>query len=261
VGGGPVGEWIMTGMNWSLVEMTARLLERQEREAVLGDLVEARESAWDGLFGVLGLVVRRQALLWRSWRPWLAGFGVALPSSFLLMGESLSVSWSYQRLLCPDLLKAASLTLGSGFVVLLWQALLLIGWAWTGGFVVGSASRRTLWASTLLCYSPCLFCLSRFRIESLSKYCLLLFLLPAIWGVRRGLRSSRMKLGPALILALAVTVLMIPAWSAGQHWWSAPRVSLSWALSLPAWYLVATAQKSGRETGPRQMEAEESAST
>jgi hypothetical protein len=251
----------MTSLNWSLVEMTARLLEREEREAVLGDLVEARENSLVGLFGVVGLVVRRQASLWKSWRPWLAGFGVALPSSFLLMGVSLSVSWSYQRLLCPDLLKAASLTLGSGFMVLLWQALLLIGWAWTGGFVVGAASRRTLWASTVLCYSPCLFCLSRFRVESLSRFCLLLFLLPAIWGVRRGLRLTRMNLRPALILALLVTVLMIPARGRGQHWWSAPQMNLSWALSMPAWYLVATAQRSGREPGRRQMEEEERAST
>ena len=91
----------MTGANWSLIEIAARLLEREEREAVLGDLVESRESAWDGLFGVLGLVLRRQAMLWRSWRPWLAGFGVALPSSFLLMGVSLSVSWSYLTVTMP----------------------------------------------------------------------------------------------------------------------------------------------------------------
>ncbi len=234
----------MTGANWSLIEIAARLLEREEREAVLGDLVESRESAWDGLFGVLGLVLRRQAMLWRSWRPWLAGFGVALPSSFLLMGVSLSVSWSYLTVRCPELLQKSSLTLGSGTLVLLCKALLLIGWSWTGGYVVGSLSRRTLWASTLLCYSPCLFCLTRFRVESLSRFCLLLFLLPAIRGVRQGLRSSRMKLGPALILALAVTVLMIPSWnSAGQHWWSPPRLSLNWALGWPAWYLVATARR------------------
>jgi hypothetical protein len=236
----------MSRPNWSLVDLAARLLERDEREAVLGDLVEARESAWEGFFGVLGLVVRRQALLWKSWRPWLAGFGVALPNSFLLMGASLSVSWSYQRLLCPNLLREASLTLGSGLMVLLYQAVLLTGWAWTGGFVVGAASRRTLWVSTLLCYSPCLFCLSRFRVESLSRFCLLLFLLPAIWGVRRGLRSSRMELGSALVLALVITVLMIPAWSGG-HGWGVPRLSLNWALSLPAWYLVATGRRPGVE--------------
>ncbi len=234
----------MSSLPWSLVEVASRLLERDEREVVLGDLAEAQESAWNGLFGVMELVVRRQALLWKSWRPWLAGFAVALPSSFLLMGASLSVSWSYQRLLCPELLKAASLTKGSGLLLLLCQAVLLIGWSWTGGYVVGAASRRTLWASALLCYSPCLFCLARFRVESLSRFCLLLFLVPAIRGVRQGLRSSRMRLDAALVLALAITSLTVVASGRdGQHLWSAPRLDLDWALSLPAWYLLATSRR------------------
>src|SRR5208282_4963318 len=91
LGGRSLRERVMTAWNWPLVEVAARLLERDEREAVLGDLLEARESAWDALTGVLGLAFRRQAQLWKSWRPWLAGFGVTLPSSFLLMGTSLSV--------------------------------------------------------------------------------------------------------------------------------------------------------------------------
>jgi len=233
----------MTSLNWSPVQVAAKLLGPEEREAVLGDFVEAREGVWQALLGVLGLVSRRQVLLWRDWRPWLAGFGVALPCSFLLMGNSLSVSWSYQRLLCPELLKAASLTKGSGIFLFLYQAVLLTGWSWTGGFVVGSASRRTLWASTLLCYMPCLFCLSRYRVNSLPSACLLLFLLPAIWGVHRGLRISRLKLAPAIFLALAVTILTIAAWNIGrQDAWSL-KCNVNWALTLPAWYLVATARR------------------
>jgi hypothetical protein len=78
----------MTGVGWRLIDAVALLLERDEREAVLGDLVEAGESAWHGLLDVLGLVIRRQAVLWRSWRPWLAAFALALPGSLLLMGFS-----------------------------------------------------------------------------------------------------------------------------------------------------------------------------
>ena len=231
--------------SWSIVELASRLLEREEREVVLGDLVESHERAWDALLDVWGLVVRRQALLWTSWKPWVAGFAVTLPSSFMLMGVSVSVSWSYQRLLCPNLLREASLNRESGLLVLLWQALLLIGWAWTGGFLVGSTSRRTLWASALVCWSPCLFCLSRFRIGSLSRYCLLLFLAPAILGVLRGVRASKLRMASALILALSVTILMIPALGSIAHqWWVVP-IGLNWALSLPAWYLVATARRSG----------------
>jgi hypothetical protein len=229
---------------WRLVDLASRLLERNEREAVLGDLTETAEPLCPAVVAVLGLALRRQAHLWKSWRPWLTGFGVALPSTYLLMGASLSVAWSYMRLLCPELLAQASLSKPSAVLVLLWHALLLIGWSWTGGFVVGSVSRRTLWASALLCYSPCVRCLSQFRIESLSKFCLLLFLLPAILGVQRGLRISGMRLSSALMIAASLTLLMIPTWSDGNwRWWSAQPWNWNWALNLPAWYLVFAAWK------------------
>ncbi len=86
---------------WRFVELASRLLECNEREVVLGDLRETAERLCPAVIGVLGLALRRQAHLWKSWRPWLTGFGVALPSSYLLMGASLSVAWSYMRLLCP----------------------------------------------------------------------------------------------------------------------------------------------------------------
>ena len=232
---------------WSLLDLTSRLLEHTEREAVLGDLEENGDPLWLAIVGVIGLALRREARQWRSWRPWAAGFGVALPSSYLLMGASVSVAWSYMRLLCPELLSQAALSRPSAVLVLLWQAVLLIGWSWSSGFVVGSLSRRTLWASALLCYSPCLRCLSIFRVESLSRFCLLLFLLPAIWGVRRGLRIGRVRPTSALMIALSLTVLMLPTWNdGGWHWSSSHQWSWNWPLILPAWYLVLAARKTTR---------------
>jgi len=70
---------------------------------------------------------------------------------------------------------------------------------------------------------------------------LLLFLLPAIWGVRRGLQIARIKMSSALVLAVGVTVLTMPAWGTSGPWIP------NWALSWPAWYLVLTARKNGRE--------------
>jgi hypothetical protein len=227
----------LRGLGWTLVEVVSQLLERDEREAVRGDLAEAGESGWRGLLDVLGLVIRRQALLWKNWRPWLAAFGLALPSTLLLMGFSLSVSQSYQRLFNPVLVKATGLSVGPGFSLLLCHVLLLLGWSWTGGFVVGSVSRRTVWVSAILGLLPCVFCLARFRVESLSRFCLLLFLLPAIWGVCRGLQIARIKLSSAIVLAVAVTALTIPMWSNNGQWIP------NWALSWPAWYLVATARR------------------
>jgi hypothetical protein len=228
---------MVTRFVWRLVDIVAQLLERDEREAVQGDLAEAGESAWQGLLAVLGLVARRQVLLWKNWRPWLAAFGLALPSSFLLMGFSFSVSRAYQELMDPAILRATGLTMSPGLSLLLCNVLLLVGWSWTGGFVVGSVSRRTVWVSAVLSFAPCVFCLERFRVESLSRFCLLLFLPPAIWGVHRGLQIARIKLSAAIVLALAVTALTIPTWSSKGPWIP------NWALSWPAWYLVATAQR------------------
>lgn len=227
----------MRAVAWSLVELAARLLERGEREIVLGDLVEAGESAWQGLVEIFGLVVRRQAALWNGWRPWLAALAVGLPSTFLLMGVSFSVSCTYQRLTGAEVFGTCWPTGQEGFALLLCQLLLLIIWSWTGGFVIGAVSRRTLWGSAAMSLAACAFCLARFREGPLSGLCLFLFLPPAILGIHHALRSTLIKSRLALIVALAATLLMIGAWSNGALW------IRNWALIGPAWYIVVLAWK------------------
>ncbi len=227
----------MTGVTRPLMDLTARLLEQDERDAVLGDLAETGSGAWRGLVEILGLVVRRQGALWTEWRPWLAAFGVALPCSFLLMGVSFSISCTYQRLAGSTVCAACGPAGQEDFPLLMCHILLLIIWSWTGGFVVGSGSRRTLWVSALLCVSPCLFCLTRFHEASLSRLCLLLFLPPALLGVRYGLRVTRIKPGSALALAMVVTALMIFASSSGALW------LFNWVLIVPAWYILVETRK------------------
>jgi hypothetical protein len=230
-------EHFFTGSSSQLVDLVSRLLPPEEREVVQGDLLEGGESAWQSLLAVVGLVIRREAALWRNWRPWLAAFGLAVPSSFLLMGFSLSVSHAYQRLVGGPILHTTGVTIGPGLALFLCNVLLLAAWSWTGGFVVGSVSRRTVWVSAALSFAPCLFCLERFRVESLSRLCLLLFLPVALWGARKGLRVARIKRSSAIALAIAVTALTIPTWSSGGAWIP------NWALSWPAWFLVATARR------------------
>src|ERR1700761_6014660 len=206
-----------------------RFLEPQEREAVQGDLIEAGETGWRAARAVSGLLLRRQAELWRSWRPWLAVFGLAVPGSFLLMGLSLSVTRGLLQFFGPGL--------RPGFALLACNLILLVGWSWSGAFLIGVLSRRTLWVSAIVSFAPCLFCLERFRIESVSRFCLLLFLPPAIWGVVKSLHIARIRLGPALALAAMLTLLTVPGWGTKGAWIP------NWALSWPAWYLVATAEK------------------
>jgi len=231
----------MTSVVQSLLEIAAQLLPPDERESALGDLEEANETAWHALLDVLSLVLHRQAMLWKHWRPWVAAFLLTAPNSFLLMGVSVSVSLKFARLTAHNLPDGAGPAMLHDLVYLLCQLLLLLACSWSGGFVAASVSRRTVWATAAFCALPCLLCSITFRIESLSRVSLLLFLLPAILGVRRGLRAAQIKLSFAIMLALATTVLMIAASSSRDS-----RV-LSLAILWPAWYLVAAARKSGSQ--------------
>jgi hypothetical protein len=226
----------MNASVWPLVELSSRLLDHEEREVVLGDLLESNENAWRGMLDVFGLVFRRQAGLWRDPRPWLAAFLVALPSTYLLMTASLSVSCTYQRLVNHKVFVGHWPTGHEGFPLLLCHIFLLIAWSWSAGYTVGSVSRRTIWASAALATVPS----CSFLCMSVASPCLLLFLPPAILGVRRGGRGSRVSFRAASIFVLTLTVLMISAWSNQALW------ILNWTLLCPACYLVATAPRSSQ---------------
>jgi hypothetical protein len=208
----------------SMVEIVAGLLQPDEREAVLGDLTESGATAWNRLLSVLGFVARQQLESWRSWQPWAAS-SVALPGSLLLLGVSFALSKNSLSLLHRGPIR--------GSVVL--EALLLLAWAWTSGFVVGSLSQRTRWVSAALCAAPCLSCVLRFHETSLSRFCVLLFLAPAVVGAAQGMRHVRLHISMATALALVMTALML-AWSGMS--------ARNWLLLLPAGWLVVTSQRS-----------------
>jgi hypothetical protein len=209
------------------------MLEPGEREVVLGDLAEADAGELQCVTQVLDLGIRRHAGLWASWRPWLTGPGLSLPASFFLMGVSLSVSQ-----VCLDLLDSNATPVG-GYTWLLTQMSLLLGWSWTTGYVVGSLSRRTLWASIALCCWPCCVCLSRFHLDALSPLCLLWFLIPAGLGVRQGLRGWQIGLPTAAAISVALTAAMLISWHADEPRWRSPPLWLVDAvMSWPALYLL-----------------------
>jgi hypothetical protein len=223
----------MTSSPSFLVNLTARLLEPREREVVLGDLSEVHASSQQAVCQVLGLGIRRHAALWLNWRPWLAGPGLALPASFLLMGVSLSVSQACLQLVDSD---TASVTW------LLTQMCLLLVWSWTSGVVIGGLSRRTLWASIAMCCWPCFVCVSKFHLELLSPVCLLWFLIPAGLGVRQGLSGKRIRLSVALSITTALMLAMLLRWEgSAQRWWSPPWWVVDFVLSWPALFLVVRA--------------------
>lgn len=213
---------------WRYIEVAAGLLAPLEREVVLGDLIEADRGVWRGLGDVLDLASRRQLALWRSWRPWAASFGLALPVSLFLMGWSVAASEA-----------VASLLGGPAQAPLLWlsfsRLFLVISWAWMAGFAVGAVSRGTLWASVLACCVPCVHCLSMWPGHGLSFLRLLIFVLPGLWGVWRAQRELKLGLGLAVFLAVMGTLALIISGKSGSMYgcW------LLW----PGWYLAATARR------------------
>jgi hypothetical protein len=228
----------MTSVHWRLVEVLARLLKPGERETVLGDLLENCDGGWRGLLDVLGLVIRHQLSHWKNWQPWLAVFGLALPGSLVLMGtSSVSVSSMSKRLIDHRILLGFPHAIHEGFLQLLCRGLLLIACSWACGFVTGSISPGTLWAGIASSCFACWFCFARFREPSLSRFCLFLFLLPAIWGVREALRSIRINFVLAVFLVIAVTALMILLSNSRGLW------TLNWSLVWPACYIVANGAK------------------
>lgn len=59
-------------------------LDKDEREVVCGDLLEARESPTASVFQVLSLVIKKQMVLWAEWQPWLVLATVAFPLAVVL---------------------------------------------------------------------------------------------------------------------------------------------------------------------------------
>ena len=221
------GQNRISGAGWRCVDAAAGLLAPVEREVVLGDLAEMNRGAWCGLGDVLGLAVRRQLSLWRSWRPWAASVGLAMPASLFLMGWSVAASGAVVSLVqepTPALAWAS-----------FYRLFLVICWAWMAGFAVGSVAGGTLWASVLACCAPCVHCLSLWPGHGVSFLRLLVFLLPGVWGVWRGRRELRLGLKSAVFLAVMTTLAPL-TW--GKGGW----VYGCWLL-WPGLYLAATARR------------------
>ena len=158
------------------------------------------------------------------WQPWVAS-SLAFAGSLLLLGVSFGLAVDSRHLLRG----------GRGYGNVLCEALLMLSWAWTSGFVVGSLSEKTRWISGILCAIPCLSCVFRFQDTSLSRLCVLLFLLPGVVGAVQGICRARLSHRTALTLAIAMTALLL-VWG-GMY-------LRNCFLFLPAWWLVAHAKRS-----------------
>ncbi len=232
--------YIMTSIVTRFMLITSNLLQPFEREAVLGDLVESGESRWRGLFAVLGLWMRRQAdtmaQLASLARRIRIGFTRPAYSSWDFL---LSVSHAYQQWISLGVFRLTGLNVSAvGLSLLLCNLLILCGWAWTGGFVIGSfLAERS--GSVPRCHLRRVFSAWRDFGSSLClvSVCCCSFHRPCSGAFAAACKSPPSRFARHLSLPSGLPSLPSPSWSSKGSWIP------NWAPSWPAWYLVATAPR------------------
>jgi hypothetical protein len=228
---------MMTQACWKLVEILSRMLDSDERLAVRGDLEESGETGLQAVWDVLDLVVRRQAALWKDWRPWVALVGLIGPVSILLSLGCLWLRRTYdlnlwvirnRRDIDPTILSQTGLSVRHGIVLLALRSLLLFCWSWAAGFVLGAMSRRTIWFNGILFCLALLFLgsqLNRPYQDRVYQYSVdgwplplmfytailplilqtTLILLPSLWGMHQGLQPPS-RLLQTILWVVAVVI-------------------------------------------------------
>jgi hypothetical protein len=258
----------MKRISWWLIDKVSRILQPDERDAALGDFAESGVTAGQALRDLLGLVLRRQATLWKDWHPWLALVGVGG-----LVGWQINqFSFLISRLLSLYLLTywrygvryQDGLTVSQDLVVFGCQLLALILYSWSAGFALGFLSRRTIWLTGVPFYLAGLLAgnalnvmfVPTFRGLPLLTHAVF-FLLPSIWGVHMGLRGKALGMRRTILLAAAtVAITALATWTGGwrqaalEAWsegalpqkvlWQARLTSFA-VLSWPVAYAVAVA--------------------
>jgi len=207
----------MNRICWWLVDLLSRTLEPDERDAVCGDFAESGESGGEALRDLIGLVVRRRAALWRDWRPWVAPAGLVVPVVCDGLGVGW-IGWQLRTIWTNGVRYEVGLPLTDDIVRLVCFSILPAAWAWSGGFALGSLSRRTAWVHpALLCpllwlCAAMLRALLSGRLHGMLFWLLplaVLFPIPFLWGVHRGVRRGALGIGRALSLAVAMAVLTL----------------------------------------------------
>jgi hypothetical protein len=219
---------------WWCAERLSRLLERDERGVVWGDLVESGVGPRRALVEIAGLVARRQAALWLEWRPWVALATVAVPLGVLLSYITRWWADGSATLLAPYLTRLSWAHLQnpaarSDFIeftaLLLLGYAALIGWSWTCGFVLGTMSPRTRGiAGALFCVCVMVGTIGTTTTARAwpgnadifgstffsTLYPLLLrvvyVILPAEWGLQASRRRTSLPILPAVLAAVVVAV-------------------------------------------------------
>jgi hypothetical protein len=226
-----------------IANFLASLLEPAEREAVLGDLAERGASSTATIRELSSLVVRRQAALWLGWRHWTALLFLVVPFSLILSFYSSFTAdlssdafwmcfhqWEWNRLPLP----AFQRDLPHFLVFMIGNYAVLACWSWIVGFAIGAFSRRTAVVNGALL---CLFLLLDLYVAGRLVHAngpvyavwiyraLLAFivqavvvLMPAVLGMRQGVRFASFDRLMRVILMIATVFSTVPIVWLGLVW-------------------------------------------
>jgi hypothetical protein len=146
MGFGSTDNSMISRTGWVLALWISSVLERAEREAVVGDLAESGESGVRVLVNVFGLVIRRQAAVWKDSHLWAVLFILVIPFSFMLCtvaqgvaGVSAVYTWMYANNWDWGLLKSFGFwyVLGDAAMQLSLDCLMVVCWSWSAGLLLG----------------------------------------------------------------------------------------------------------------------------
>lgn len=258
----------MTRVSWRPLELLSRLLDPDDRDAALGDFAENGLPFGPALCALLGLIARRQAAAWKRWQPWLALLGIVGPVSLMLFLFLLSLTRTYDLYLWiignyrhfdPAMLDQTGLTVPHGLAKMLRHSLLMLGWSWTAGFVLGSLSRRAILVNGML---VCGIIAALFAVALnttpppkpllLLSLVVLLLAVPLLSGTIQSLCHGSLNPRPALLVAAAIALLTaLSIWTAG--WWRGGpgdnlQLTLAVLLCWPAAYIAVAASSRVRQS-------------
>jgi hypothetical protein len=256
---------VVTHLARWLIDRISRLLEPDEREAVLGDLAEMHATTAEYLRGVTGIVTRRQLAFWKDWRPWVGLVGYALPLGWLLgrmtrtlASTSATYSWLYFNNWTWSFvtIPGARRDLAHYAVHFFMCFVLLAAWSWTAGVALTSLSRRVLAIVGTFFFATVLVELSRvpsafgndgnlvvftllfYRVLWPAILFSVLVVLPAVLGMSRSVHAHSLSVIQAVILTtlmLVTTMWLFAGVNIGMPW--LVRVA-PYVLMVPAVHIV-----------------------
>jgi hypothetical protein len=219
------------------VDALARLLHPDERDAVTGDFIELEIPAGRALLDVGGLILRRQAALWKEPRSWVALILLVVPLGLMLsllarhIAQGAAIyTWLYWDWWTSTILTipAARLEFARTVGEFLLEFATLAAWSWSAGVAIASLSRPTIHVTAILFflivfagtfgsvaagggnpYNAPVFSLAFFRVVLPVMVKTTVVSLPALAGMQRGLSRARGPVVWWVVFALGIVALTV----------------------------------------------------